>query len=203
MKVTTIIFDLGGVLLNIDYHRTRQAFEKLGVKNFNAMYSQAGADDLFISLEKGSIKEKNFYDEIRKRTGLLLTDEDIRDAWNAILLGFREKSLHYLNQLRSNYRLFLLSNTNHIHLREFNRMYHLQPRGKNFDQHFEKAYYSCNVGMRKPDRDIYELLVRENDLSPVQTVFIDDSMQNIDTAISVGLQTVHLKPGNFIEDLGF
>ncbi|HVZ96893.1 MAG TPA: HAD family phosphatase [Chitinophagaceae bacterium] len=202
MKATTLIFDLGGVILDIDYHRTRRAFEKLGVKDFNEMYSQAGADDLFMSLEKGAIEEKNFYSEIRKRSGLPLTDKDIRDAWNAILLHFREMSLQRLNELQLKYKLFLLSNTNHIHLREFNRIYHLQPREKSFDQHFEKAYYSCKVGMRKPNANIYELVLRENDLVPAQTVFIDDSAQNIDTAKSLGIQAILLKPGTFIEDLG-
>jgi len=203
MNASALIFDLGGVILNIDYDRTRRAFENLGVHHFREMYSQAGADPLFQSLEKGTIDEKVFYEGIRQRSGLDLADEQIRDAWNEILLDFRESSLSFLETLRPRYRVFLLSNTNHIHLPEFQRIFHRSPRQRAFDDYFEKAYYSCNLGMRKPDKEIYRYVLEENRLDPTHTVFIDDSGQNIETASSLGMQTVLLKPGEFIENLGF
>lgn len=201
MNTTAVIFDLGGVILNIDYNRTRLAFENLGIKNFNEMYSQAGADDLFMALEKGTIDEIIFYNEIRKRSGLSLSDEQIRNAWNALLLDFREGSLQYLDKLQSKYNLFLLSNTNKIHLREFNKIFHHKIRKKNFEQFFQKAYYSCDIGLRKPDADCFEHVLQENNLNPAQTIFIDDSAQNIEAAQSLDLHAILLKPGNYIENL--
>src|ERR1700688_350071 len=98
-KIEAIIFDLGGVILNIDYNLTRNAFEKVGIKNFHDMYSQASADDLFTKLETGRITEANFYSEFNKRTGLDLSLIEIESAWNAMLLTFREKSLKLLDTL--------------------------------------------------------------------------------------------------------
>ena len=92
-KTEAIIFDLGGVILDIDYNLTRTAFEKLGVRNFDEMYSQSSADMLFRNLETGKISEENFYNEMNKCTGLQLSPAEIKQAWNAMLLNFREESL--------------------------------------------------------------------------------------------------------------
>ncbi len=148
-KTEAIIFDLGGVILDIDYNLTRTAFEKLGVKNFDEMYSQSGADQLFSNLETGKISEEDFYNEFNKCTGLQLSPAEINQAWNAMLLDFREESLLFLDQLKTKYTLFLLSNTNHIHIQEFNKIYHKKKREKPFTAFFKKAYYSCEIGLKK------------------------------------------------------
>ena len=98
-KATAIIFDLGGVILDIDYNLTCSAFEKLGVRNFDEMYSQSSADTLFRNLEMGKIPEENFYIEMNKCTGLQLSPFEIKQAWCAMLLDFREESLLFLNEL--------------------------------------------------------------------------------------------------------
>src|SRR6185437_709528 len=109
-NIENIIFDLGGVLLDIDYNLTRAAFEKLGVTNFDDMYSQANADKLFQKLETGSIDEEEFYTQLNNSTGMNLSTEEIKEAWNAMLLTFREDSLKFLEQLKGKYKIFLLSN---------------------------------------------------------------------------------------------
>lgn len=200
-KTETIIFDLGGVILNIDYNLTRYAFEKAGIENFHEMYSLASADDLFMKLETGKISEENFYAEINRRTELGLTNNEIREAWNAMLLTFREPSLQFLDTLKSKYKLFLLSNTNHIHLDAFNKIYYKNKREKPFNAFFDRAYYSFEIGLRKPNADIYEFVVNENKLNPARTVFIDDSVQNVEAAKAVGMQGLLLKRGQYIEDL--
>ena len=124
-KTEAIIFDLGGVILNIDYNLTRQAFENYGIYNFNEMYSQAAANDLFDDLETGKINEADFYKEFNTRAGIILSETKIQTAWNAMLLDFREKSLQFVGSLQSKYKLFLLSNTNHIHLAEFLSLIHI------------------------------------------------------------------------------
>lgn len=201
-KIDAVIFDLGGVILDIDYNLTHNAFEKLGVGNFDTMYSQAEADRLFRDLETGHIKEANFYIEFNKCTGLSLSTSEIRDAWNAMLLTFRENSLVFLDEISSKYRLFLLSNTNEIHYNMFKTIYYGKRRDKAFENFFEKAYYSFDMGMRKPDNEIYKQVLMENNLNPQRTVFIDDSVQNVEAAAKVGIQTMLLKQGNYIENLG-
>jgi glucose-1-phosphatase len=196
-----IIFDLGGVILNIDYSLTRIAFEKAGIKNFHDMYSQANADELFSNLETGKISEDSFYNELNKRTGLYLPSVEIERAWNAMLLTFREKSLEFLNTLKPKYKLFLLSNTNHIHLNAFNKIYLEKKRDKLFEAFFDKAYYSCKMGLRKPNADIYEFVLTENNLDAGKVLFVDDSAQNIEAAKILGMQTILLGPGEYIEDL--
>ena len=202
-KIESIVFDLGGVILNIDYNLTRTAFEKAGVPNFDEMYSQTDADDLFRNLETGKISEAFFYTEINKRTGLCLSRTEIQQAWNAMLLTFREKSLQFLQVLKPKYKLFLLSNTNHIHLKEFNKIYLEKEREFAFETFFDKAYYSCEIGLRKPNADIYELVLKENKLVPGNTLFVDDSIQNVESAGLLGMHTVLLQPGKYIEDLDF
>ncbi len=200
--IEAVIFDLGGVILDIDYSLTRKAFEKLGAQNFDEMYSQALADKLFRNLETGNIKAANFYSEFNKCTGLNLKPDQINEAWNAMLLTFREDSLLFLEDIKSRYRLFLLSNTNEIHYDMFKKIYHQKKRPGTFEFFFEKAYYSFEIGMRKPDSDIYEYVLETNNLKPKSTLFIDDSIQNVNAAKSQGMQTILLKTGNFIENTG-
>lgn len=200
-KTEAIVFDLGGVILNIDYNLTRKAFENLGIKNFDEMYSQANANDLFERLETGKISEPDFYKEINKRTGLSIPGDAIRQAWNAMLLTFREKSLDFIDALKPKYKLYLLSNTNHIHLAEFTKIYYSNKRDRPFNLFFDKAYYSCEIGLRKPGTAIYEFLLKENKLVASKTLFIDDSSQNVASAKEVGMQSILLEPGKFIEDM--
>ncbi|MEO7960040.1 MAG: HAD family phosphatase [Ginsengibacter sp.] len=201
-KTEAIIFDLGGVILNIDYHLTQKAFEDIGVTDFNHMYSQANADKLFSNLEKGKISETEFYRLLNERTGLQLSHAQIRNAWNAMLLDFREDSLAFINSIKKKYRLFLLSNTNAIHYNKFCEIYLEKERFSSFESFFEKAWYSFEMGLRKPEDDCYESVLSKNGLNPQRTLFIDDSIQNVDTAARLGLRTVWLKPGMLIENLG-
>ncbi len=201
-KFENIIFDLGGVLLNVDYNLTRQAFEKLGVVDFDSMYSQANADKLFQNLEMGKISDLNFYKELNRCTGLDLSPSEIDTAWNAMLLDFREKSLVFLEEISEKYNLFLLSNTNYIHMAAFKKIFHSCPRTRTFEAYFNKAFYSCEIGFRKPDADCYEYVLSTLAIKPEKTLFIDDSEHNIEGAIKAGLQTIYLTEGNVIEELG-
>lgn len=201
-KAENIIFDLGGVLLDIDYNLTRTAFERLGVHHFDDMYSQVSADKLFRRLETGHIAEEDFYKELNHHTGLHLTDTEIREAWNAMLLHYRVASIDFLEKIRPRYRVFLLSNTNFIHLRELEKIYGQLGKAKPFEDYFDKALYSCAIGFRKPDAACYEWVFRHLQVEPAATLFIDDSIQNIEGAAAAWLQVLHLKQGEKIEDLG-
>ena len=201
-NIENVIFDLGGVLLDIDYNLTRAAFEKLGVTHFNEMYSQANAGQLFQKLETGIIAEEEFYKQLNNSTGMNLSSKEIKEAWNAMLLAFREDSLQFLNQLKNKYKIFLLSNTNKIHLESFYEIYHQKKRTKKFEKYFDKAFYSFEIGLRKPDEECYEWVLKDLNIDPQKTLFIDDSINNIEGAKKVGIQTLLLSPEKRIETIG-
>src|SRR6187399_1208240 len=115
-----IIFDLGGVLINLDFSKTTEAFRELGFPHFENMYSQFKVDQLFEKLETGKISQKEFYTVLLKIGNVRMVAEEIKNAWNSLLLDFREESLAFLKVLKKDYNIFLLSNTNIIHYDAFN-----------------------------------------------------------------------------------
>ena len=198
-----IIFDLGGVLLDIDYQKTIDAFKNLGIENFEEMFSQFKADELFEKLETGHITEVDFYAAIKKRTGMRLTNEEINHAWNALILNFRKESLELLEKLSTGYKLYLLSNTNSIHLKYFKKLFTKETGKPLLDAYFIKAWYSNEVGLRKPNEDIFEFVLQKEGLKAEETLFIDDTMTNIETAQKLGFKTHYLLPTEKIELLKF
>ncbi|SFD32868.1 putative hydrolase of the HAD superfamily [Chitinophaga sp. CF118] len=196
-----IIFDLGGVILNINYKLTYQAFEALGVKDFTSLYNQFTLSSLFDDLETGKIEKEDFFTEMKRHAPSGTTDQQITDAWNAMLLDFPLRRLQILQQLRQHYSLYLLSNTNAIHLEAFNNILQ-QSRGiPSLAEFFDKTYYSHLIGLRKPEKEAYQLVLEENGLNPSETLFIDDTLPNIEGAKLVGLETIHLLPPKTIADI--
>jgi putative hydrolase of the HAD superfamily len=200
--VKNIIFDLGGVLLNIDFSITEKAFLELGVNRFSEMFTQHHSNDLFVQLETGEISPEAFYEAFRKGTGTDLSDEDIKNAWNALLLDFRLPTLKWLETIKTRYRIFLFSNTNQIHHDAFIAAYKEITGNGDFDAFFEKAYYSQHLGMRKPNPEPFLHILQEQGLIANETLFIDDTIKNIETAQSLGLKTFHLQWPQTLPELG-
>ena len=194
-----IIFDLGGVLLNIDYSLTEKAFIDAGVTDFANLYSQMAQTDLFDRLETGKIPGDEFVEAMQKASATPLTRDQVLTCWNAMLLDFPVRRLQLLQQLALYYDLFLLSNTNEIHERTFNDILMKSHGIPSIGVFFDRAYFSHKVGLRKPSKEIFELVLSENGLKPEQTLFIDDSPQHIATAQSLGIQTIFLEKGMTIE----
>lgn len=201
-QIKNIVFDLGGVLLDIDLTKTEAAFDKLGIKDFKNNYSLNKADKLFDNLETGKITAADFYNGIRSISSVSLTDEAIRNAWNALLLDFRTSSLQWMEQNSHRFNFYLLSNTNHIHHVCFSEHFKQQTGKPNFDDYFTKAYYSHNVGLRKPDAAIFEFVLNDAGIAAAETLFIDDLLKNIEAAKAVGIKTHHLLADERIESLG-
>lgn len=196
-----IIFDLGGVILNIDYQRTYRAFGELGIKDFTGLYNQYQATRLFDDLETGRVTPEAFLEAMHQHVPDHVTDQQIIDAWNAMLLDFPLQRLQLLQQLRLHYDTYLLSNTNAIHLEQFNHIL-LESRGiPSLDTFFNKAYYSHLIGFRKPEKEAYLLILDNHGLKPEETVFIDDTLPNIEGAKAVGLQTIHLQAPKTIQEI--
>lgn len=191
-KINTVIFDLGGVLFDIDYKYTQQAFQKLGATtDFNAVYSQQKQAGIFDEFEKGNISPAQFRVGLKEWLPTSVTDKQIDDAWNALLIGFPPDKVGLLSELKKKYDLFLLSNTNEIHLPEVMNMIDNAHVPGQLGKLFSKEYYSCRMGLRKPDKEIYESVIIENNLNPASTLFVDDLIQNIEGAKVTGLQTLH------------
>ena len=200
--IKNIIFDLGGVLLDIDYYRTSNAFKELGVKNFGDFYSQAAADELFEALETGNVSEEKFYSTMQEYCLPGTSYNQVQVAWNAMLISFRKESVAFLLPLKEKYNLYLLSNTNSIHLPEFNEIYNKEIGGPLFDNYFIKSYYSHLLHRRKPYGSTYQFVLEDAGIKPEETLFIDDSYKNIDGAKEVSIQTHLLRPEEKIEALG-
>jgi len=194
-----IIFDLGGVLLNIDYSLTEQAFKNCGIENFDQIYSQLKQEKFFDDLETGKITSGEFTQSIQQIAAHEISEEQIITAWNAMLLDLPVKRLQLLQQLRNHYDLILLSNTNEIHEAAFNKITQ-QAHGTLIGAFFDKIYFSHRVGMRKPDKEIFERILNDTGFKPQETLFIDDSPQHIKSAEMLGIQTIFLEKGMTIED---
>ncbi len=204
LPLKNIIFDLGGVLLNIDYYLTEQAFKELGYHNFTAMYSQFTADEIFGNLETGKITPQEFYTKMQGLVKESITEKQIQWAWNKMLLTWRQNSIGFLQKLSLKYNLYLLSNTNAIHLSAFNDIfYNATGNNQGIDFLFKKAYYSHKINLRKPNKDIFDFVVKDAGIKPIETLFIDDSYNNIETAKKMKFKTHLLLPGENIEELDY
>lgn len=192
-RIKNIIFDLGGIFIDINYQKTEDSFLKLGFKNFADFYKQDYVSDLFNDLEIGKINDNLFCNEIRKISKLNISNKQIIDAWNALLGTFFEGRINWLQQL-NDYNIFLFSNTNKIHYDAFMRIYKKQFGNSNFDNFFIKAYYSHTLGLRKPNINSYEFILNEQNLTASETLFVDDTKKNIEGAAKAGLQTLLLLP---------
>ncbi len=188
MLIKNIIFDFGGVLLDVDYFATEKAFEQLGIPNFGPMFSQASQSTLFDQLEIGTITPEAFCEQFREKTSSKLTDEQITQAWNAMLGSMPQERVQLLIDLKEKYRIFAFSNTNAIHMKAFTKTLKEENGINDFPAMFEKAYFSHQLGMRKPHPEGFECIISENSLIPAETLFIDDTARHVEGAKKVGIQ---------------
>lgn len=197
-----IIFDLGGVILDIDIKRTNNAFRELGFEKIDDYFGLGHAAGFFRDYEDGSVSDEEFVEGVRKMLDYKVSEQDVIQAWNSLLIEFPEERINFLKELKNDYRLFLFSNTNGIHQQAFAKMYE-EGFGGVLDELFEKAYYSHTEGFRKPDATGFLHILKENNLSPEETYFVDDAYVNVEAANKVGIKGVHLEPGKSIMDLKF
>ena len=190
-SIETIIFDFGGVLINIDYQATIDAFEKLGDKDFKALYTKANQSHLFDRLETGKISPQHFINQLLELLPPKTSPNKVVHAWNTMILDIPLSAIELLDSLKDKYKLYLLSNTNQIHidkaLRELSKV-----TNRPLDDFFDKVYLSHEVKLRKPNSSIFEFVIADQKLNPGKTLFIDDSIQHIEGAEKVGLKTYHL-----------
>ena len=186
--INTIIFDFGDIFINLDKKATMDGLKKLGLKEWNS-----DLDQLNFQFEKGNITKDEFLAGFQKQIPNA-SIENILQAWNAILADFPLYRLEFLQMLSKKYKLFLLSNTDSIHIETFEQK--VGPSFySDFYQCFEKVYFSYEMGMRKPDAEIYQTVLNKHDLQAKRTLFIDDKKENTDAAAALGIHVWNLQVG--------
>lgn len=190
----TIIFDLGGVIIDLDKSRCIEAFRKLGYDNVDDMlgnYKQSGE---FLALEEGRITAAEWRDIIRGKTGRNHSDKEIDDAFNAFLVAIPRPKLRMLAELRKKYRIAMLSNTNAVMFEGRIPEMFLEVEGKPMEEYFDDIYVSYRMNKTKPSPEIFEAVAADMQISPAEALFIDDSASNISAASQLGFQTLLVEP---------
>ena len=201
-EIKNLVLDLGGVLIDIDVSLTNKAFENLGIPHFQQYYTLAQASPLFEELETGRIDKSAFYTALRALTNTLLSDTEIEQAWNALLLHWRKESVDWLIAARKKYKLVLFSNTNAVHYDCFQSYFTKQTNYLNFNDLFDSVWYSFQKNLRKPYVSSFRALMQEEGLAPSETLFIDDTLVNIEGAKEAGMKVCHLPATIRLEQLG-
>ncbi|SMD32527.1 putative hydrolase of the HAD superfamily [Reichenbachiella faecimaris] len=192
MNIKTIIFDLGGVIIDLDFKRTPKAFSQLTGWPFDDIFKLYFEPGLFQNYEKGLIKDQELRSGINDLFGAQLSDTQIDEAWCA-MLGFVPKArLDFMNELRKNYQVLVLSNTNAIHVAAFNQTIKEVSAENSLEAFVDKVYFSHEMGMRKPDLEIYEELLKQSNIKAEECMFLDDTQHNLDGAAQLGIHTMHI-----------
>lgn len=189
--IKNIIFDYGNVIFDIDFKIAQASFQKIGITDIENFFAHKSHNPLFDDFETGAISPVEFREGIRKAANKPgLTDAQIDEAWNSLLIGTHQENHDVLLKVKNNYRTFLLSNNNEIHYDWIINYLKTTFNLNNYDSFFEKAYFSQHMKLRKPNTNIFEQVLSENHLNPTETLFIDDSPQHIEGAKKVGLNTL-------------
>ncbi len=192
-EIKNIIFDLGGVIINLSTQATVKAFSVLGGISEEEVSQRMMQSQAFHEYEKGLISDESFREILRGMLRIKASDDEIDHCWNAMLLDIPIQRIRLLERLKSQYRIFLLSNTNEIHLNCFTGILNELTGKSSMDHFFERAYYSHRMKMRKPDQEIYKFVLEENQLIPGHTIFLDDNLSNLAGAELCGIKTFHVQ----------
>ena len=187
-NIKAVIFDLGGVLIDIDYQKTIDAFIAIGVENASDLYNQFDQSMLFEQYEKGEVSSDTFISQLEPLTKRNIKKNNIIKAWNAMIGTFPQEKISFIHQIQSEIPCYLLSNTNDIHLKKV-----YANSNSDFESLFQKCYYSHIIGKRKPDVETFQWLVDQIDFEASQILFIDDSPQHVKGAIRAGLEAIYYK----------
>ncbi|MBQ7331708.1 MAG: HAD family phosphatase [Opitutales bacterium] len=195
-NISAIVFDFGGVILDVDLSKTVRAIERLGVKNLSAAETQVGSGTFFEANERGEFSRAEFWQKLRERAPELASrsDAELQAAWDELLGDFVPARIELLRDLRKSYRTSLLSNTNEAHRETFLRRFSEQIGG-DMNALFEQAFYSDLLGAVKPSHGIFEKTEKLAKLVPAETLFIDDNAKNVSAARECGWHAYHLVPG--------
>ena len=189
-RIKALLFDLGGVIVNLDYSKTIEAFEAIGLKDAEHLYNQFNQSKIFDEFEIGTISGEEFIRLLQKQISQKAAQNEIKEAWNAMILGFDKSKLEQIKIYSDKIPCYLLSNTNEIHLEYIQNILQEMPF-KNLELLFKKCYYSNIIGKRKPYKETFEWVLNDMGYLPKDVLFIEDSPQHIMGAKNSGLNTLY------------
>jgi putative hydrolase of the HAD superfamily len=197
-----ILFDLGGVILDINVQATLKQFYELGFPAELMQFPNSMTTDLYFRYETGKLDTEQFRNEIRKAAGIEMTDHAFDEAWNAMIVRFPEERIALLKRLSKRYNLYMLSNTSSLHVKVFEKMY-LEVAGEPMQEVFKKIYYSHEIGWHKPDLEAWEYVLNNAHIKAEETLFLDDNIHNIKASQELGFQAIHIHERIQLMSLGF
>ena len=200
-EIRNIIFDFGAVIINIDPDAVFRYLMENGINNIDKLHEAFTENHIYRDLETGKTGPDEFRSAIREALGMSFSDEDIDAIWNSIILDIPPERVSFLNRLKTKYSIYLLSNTNSIHYDHYNSYFRNTYDYPSLDSFFTRAWYSHILGVRKPDPEIFRMVLDDGRLDPDETAFIDDMKINVDAAATLGIHPVHLSEGMEIMDL--
>lgn len=199
-NIKNVVFDLGGVLLNLDLQRTIDAFKEAGFEDVEKQIRAFNHQGIFQQFEAGGITAEEFRNAIRENIQAPLTDEEIDDYWSRMLLDIPCEKLKLILELREKYMVYLLSNTNPIHWNHVCK-HAFDYHSFRVEDYFEETYLSYEMHDAKPNKSIFEKMLSEANLLPEETLFIDDSEANCQAAASLGIQVHHYCIGDDLKEI--
>ena len=186
--IKNIVFDLGGVIMDLDTDRAVSRFVEIGVKNAPELVNAYQQKGVFLELEEGLADRETFCKKLSEYAGKEISDEEALNAWRGFITDIPQYKLDYILDLRSKYKLYLLSNTNPFIL-EWARTSSFTEAGLPITAYFDKIYASYEVGITKPNKEIFEFMLKDSGMIPSETLFIDDGIRNVEMASSMGIAT--------------
>jgi len=200
-QIKHIIFDLGKVIINVDTDETMKSIARRGISNLEKIQTELLASDTYFKLETGAIRPDEFRSAVRNVVDIPYTDDEIDADWNAMLLDIPPERVKFMTRLKSKYKLYLLSNTNHIHWLSYDRYFQDHFDYPSINTFFTHCWYSYLMGVRKPDTEIFRMVMEEGGFQAGEVAFVDDLKENVDAAATQGMTPVHLPPGVEIMEL--
>lgn len=200
-EIKNLLLDLGGVVLNVDYHKMVDVFKEYGVMDFDKHFTQAKQVEIIDKFEEGKCTIEEFRNGIRDLVEVDLTDAQIDNAWFSMILDLPKERIELIGLLKLKYNVYLFSNTNELHIELLKKRYEEEFGFDIFQMLFTKAYFSNEIKMRKPHPESFQWLINDAGIKAEETLFIEDSPQHIEGAKKVGLNTYWLTGGETINDL--
>ncbi len=203
MQYNSVIFDLGGVIVNLDYQKTVAAFKKtLPDIASDFFLGQEAQLKFFSDYEVGKITTSEFMMSFNQHYACQLNPKTFSECWNAMILNLPLERIELLKKLKAKgKKIYLLSNINELHEKYFEEILDSYKLKSSFFGLFDKVYYSHKVGLRKPSPEIFKLVLSENHLNPAETLFIDDTLGHVQSARELGINAIHLQKNESITQL--
>lgn len=200
-KIKNVIFDLGGVVLDIDETIVYKELEKMGI-NVSELARSKEFVGVISRFDTGVYTAPTFRKKVKALLGLeKMTDQKFDALWNAMLLDIPRERIEAIEQVKKHYKIFLMSNSNEIHYDLYIRDLQLRFGYDEFDKLFNKSYFSFDIHLEKPDPRFFEFILDHEHILPEETLFIDDTAENIKAAKALGINTYHIRRDELVRNL--